>query len=207
MTLIEQKIGYKFQNKKLLNNALTHPSFRNGDEYEYLEFIGDRALGLSISKLLLEAKECDSVKCMANCYNGYVNADFLANIAQNWEITSSLRHKIVHLSNRILANSVEAILGAIYLDSDFDTVFHTIKHNWPIKHGSIEMQSKMQLQELSQAKGFGLPEYILLNKAGDEYAPSFTIQVKACDLTATGTGRNQQIASTIAAKNLLKLLK
>ena len=208
-------LGYKFTRVILFKKALTHSSFTKNklDSNERLEFLGDRVLGLSIAKMLYLTYPLDEEGFLAIRHAALVSTKTLASIAEAMYIPciidiSEQEKKRKGLKNRnILADCVEAILGAIYLDSDFETVYKVIDRFW---HKRIEEQKrpikdcKTTLQEYTQKK-FGFPpEYNLVSKSGPAHEPTFTVSATVDGITATATGSSKKEAEQLVAADLVE---
>ena len=204
---LEKKLGYSFANKDLLQKALLHPS-AHGTSYEFFEFLGDRVLGLSVANILIKARDANSsndVKFVAAKHARLVSTDFLKNIAKTLEIEKYLQHKMEKISHKVFADAVEAILGAIYLDSSFETACKVVYTFWePLLH--IEsVEPKTQLQELSQSLGLGTPVYEMVQASGNEHNKIFKMRVVIDTLgSAIGLGSSKHFASKEAAKKFLQ---
>ncbi len=215
---LESKIGYYFNNEDLLTQALLHPSV-NGIHFEFLEFLGDRVLALSIAKILVLkthlGPDCDfhknmntDVKFVASKHAKLVSTECLLNIAKIWQIDKYLQHKIQQLSHKVFADSVEAILGAIYNDSNFETVFEIIKKFWEPLMDIESLEPKTELQEISQSLALGTPVYEVISTAGKEHSKTFEVRVSVGQLgSATGSGSSKHMASKNAAINFLHQYK
>jgi ribonuclease-3 len=217
----EKKIGYTFNNKKILENALTHTSYayeHKVESNEKLEFLGDSILEFISSELLfkkyneLKEGEMTKVRAAAVCEDSLYKialklsfSDFL--FLGKSEMSSSNRKKA------ILADSVEAVIAAIYLDSDIETVKKFILDN--IKD-VIEFSShnvgvkdyKTVLQEKLQMNGEVIIRYTIVKEEGPDHDKRFTAKVE-CDgkMLACGEGKSKKLAEMEAAKKALELLK
>lgn len=217
----EMKIGYTFKNKALLENALTHTSYayEHGiNSNEKLEFLGDSILEFISSSYLykyyneLTEGEMTKVRATAVCEDSLYKiaeklgfSDFL--FLGKSEISSTNKKKA------IIADSVEAVIAAIYLDSDIETVKKFIIDN--IKD-IIEFSShnvgvkdyKTVLQEVLQAKGDVSIKYNIIKEEGPDHDKNFTAEVE-CDgrKLAWGQGRSKKLAEMEAARKALELLK
>ena len=207
---IEANIGYNFLNNNLLYSALTHPSLRkkNNVEYlnfEYLEFLGDRVIGLCITQML-EKSEC--IKEIAMKHATLVSTKIMAKIAKQWEIEKYLQHEIQNLSQKVLADTIEALIGAMFLDSNLSSVQKIITKFWMQFLDTCKIDPKMQLQEFAQKHG-NLPNYQTIKVTEtDNNKKSYTINVKIivneAPIEKEGTGESKHEASKNAAHNLLK---
>ncbi|MBR5355031.1 MAG: ribonuclease III [Alphaproteobacteria bacterium] len=206
------KLNYEFKNKELLNLALTQSGVDSKHNNERLEFIGDRVLGLSVAAMLYEMYPNEAEGNLARRHAFLVSTDTLARVATSLELEKDLRHG--HMTggrtNHILANAMEAILGAIFLDSDFDTACKVVIDIWrDLASAEINApkDAKTALQEYVQKNGHGdLPVYEYNEPTGASHNPEFTATVKALGKSATGVGASKKMASLDAAENLLKIL-
>ena len=206
------KIQYKFKNKELLNLALTQSGIDAKHNNERLEFIGDRVLGLSVAAMLYEMYPDEAEGGLARRHAFLVSTETLAKIAKDIELEKDLRHG--HMTggkiNHILANGMEAVLGAIFLDSGFETARDIIFDLWrDIAKSEIvaPKDAKTALQEFVQKINNGaLPEYEYKEPTGASHNPEFTVTVTALGKSATGVGPSKKAASLDAAENLLKIL-
>ena len=206
------KLNYEFKNKELLNLALTQSGVDSKHNNERLEFIGDRVLGLSVAAMLYEMYPNEAEGNLARRHAFLVSTDTLARVATSLELEKDLRHG--HMTggrtNHILANAMEAILGAIFLDSDFDTACKVVIDIWrDLASAEINApkDAKTALQEYVQKNGHGdLPVYEYNEPTGASHNPEFTATVKALGKSATGVGASKKMASLDAAENSLKIL-
>ncbi len=207
-----QSLNYKFKNINLLETALTHSSFNsNKENYEKLEFLGDRVLGLIISVNIFKRYFKDSEGELAKKQSYLVCKATLKKIAdminlQNYlNISNDLS---VESINSIKANSLEALIAAIYLDSNFEEAQKVVDKLWKNEIQNIDLSKydpKSKLQEWCLKRDSKLPKYNFVNKSGPEHDPIFTISVDyEKKLSATGKGKNKQDAEINAAELLLK---
>lgn len=204
--MIENLIGYTFKNKALLKQALTHPSHSTSN-FQIFEFLGDRVFGMIIACSLF--KNHKRIKTMAMEFSNLVSTEALVKIANLWQINLYLKHDIENISNKVLADTVEAIIAAIYLDSDFETVYTIVQNVYKtyLKKLENKIEPKMYLQELSQSKMLGLPVYKVVNIEGEEHKKNYSIKVSVENLgSALGHGPSKHMASKMAASRLIELL-
>ena len=216
---IEKKFKIKFINKNLLKNSLTHKSHDPKKNYEKLEFIGDRVLGLVIANKLLELypdeKEGILDKKLAN----------LVNKTKCYEIGKKLElHKYVLVGNikekdkkektiqtKIIADCCEALIGAIYIDQGLKIAKSFILNSWKNElkfSDKLIIASKTRLQEYSLKKFKKLPKYKLLENSGPRHKPIFKVAVKISNTDfISSSGESKKIAEQNAAKLLLNKLK
>lgn len=206
------KLNYEFKNKDLLNLAMTQSGIDAKHNNERLEFIGDRVLGLSVAAMLYEMYPNEPEGSLARRHAFLVSTDTLAHVATEIELEKHLRHG--HMTsgktNHILANAMEAVLGAIFLDSGFETVRKIITDIWR-NLASAEIvapkDAKTALQEFVQKNGHGdLPVYEYNEPTGASHNPEFTVTVTALGKSAIGVGASKKLASLSAAEKLLKIL-
>ena len=207
------KLNYEFKNNELLNLALTQSGIDAKHNNERLEFIGDRVLGLSVAAMLYDMYPTEAEGNLARRHAFLVSTDTLARVALSIELDKQLRHG--HMTggktNHILANAMEAVLGAIFLDSGFDTACKIITDIWrDLASAEITApkDAKTTLQEYVQKNGHGdLPVYEYDEPTGASHNPEFTVTVTALGKSATGIGASKKLASLNAAEKLLKVLE
>jgi len=217
---LEKNINYKFKKIVLLEEALTHSSYEKNNilmkkkNYERLEFLGDRVLGLVLSEYFFKSFPRAKEGVLDNYFQKYANQENLFNYAKKINLPSFLKtQKGDNLENNksILSDVVEAIIGAIYIDSGLNNSKKFIINNIvdqdfvytkPIKH------SKSILQEYSLEKFKTLPQYSVLKKFGSEHEPTYEVSVyiKNHDIVSA-TGSNLKNAEEAAASKLLGILK
>ncbi len=215
---LEKCIKYKFKNLDLLEEALTHSSFKKNKlvekkNYERLEFLGDRVLGLILSEFLFKTFPKVQEGDLDKYFQNYANQENLFNYAKKINLSSFIKtQKGDNLENNksILGDVIEAIIGAIYIDSGLKNcqkfVIKNIIDNKsqiykPLKH------PKSILQEYCLKKYKTLPKYSILNKFGNEHEPIFEVSVyiENHDLVSA-TGSNLKNAEEAAATKLLEIL-
>lgn len=221
---LEAKLGHAFRDPGLLREALTHPSAsegRAGDrspgDYERLEFLGDRVLGLVVAAYLLDTfKEADAGR-LARRYNSLVRGETLSAVADEIGLGAHLR---LARSERdsggakkpaILANACEAVIGALYLDGGLDVAAGFIHRHWDARADQLiraPMDAKTRLQERAQKDGHPVPEYRLVRQEGEAHEPRFTVEVLAAGIgSGTGEGGSKRAAEQAAAEALLATLE
>jgi len=211
----EKKINYKFNNQSLLIEALTHSSssISSSPNYERLEFLGDRVLGLILAEYFFKLFPEVNEGCLNDYYQKYANQDFLAECAQNLNISDFIQtQKGDNLYNNksILSDVVESLIGAIYIDSNINECRDFIEKkilNMVSKSSPPLRHSKSLLQELCLKKYKELPKYSMINKSGPDHNPFFTVSVSINeDNVKLGEGSSLRIAEEIAASKLLEFL-
>lgn len=215
---LETRLGYKFKAQDLLQRALTHSSFKgsakaSGDN-ERLEFVGDRVLGLAIAELLQETFPKANEGELARRYNRLVRGETCAAIGRELglgpflilsdsESSSGGRDK-----ETILADALEAILGAVFLDSGFEKARTVVRRLWePLTEQHTRPATadpKSALQEWAQGKGLSLPNYVEIARTGPDHAPQFTTEVRIPGCApAQGEGASKRAAEQAAANAML----
>ena len=218
MSSLEEVIGYKFRDKELLAEALTHKSHATEKgslrHNERLEFLGDSVLGLVVSYYLFLKNPSEDEGFLSKTKSALVSR---ANLAR-WAELIGLGHYInlgagEHLSggskrHSILANAMEAVLGAVYLDGGLPQaeklIIPWLESQVPEK---LDIDHKSGLQEIIQKAHKRPPDYELLSEAGPEHEKLFTVRVYLGKKTlGLGSGKNKKEAQQAAAKNALDYL-
>ena len=217
---LEKIIKYNFNNINLLEEALVHTSYtskickNNNKNYERLEFLGDRVLGLVLAEYVFNFFPEANEGLLNNHYQKYVNQDYLSKYSKKISLSSFIKtQKGDNLEDNksILSDVVESIIGAIYLDSNLincknfiinEIICDDVIFSKPIKH------PKSILQEYSLDKYKSLPNYKVIKKSGDDHNPVYTVSVniKNFDMVL-GNGSNLKSAEQDAALRLLGILK
>ena len=212
---LEKIIKYSFKNKRLLTQSLTHKSFDSINNNEKLEFLGDRVLGLVISQKLLEKFPNEKEGIIDKKFANLVNKKTCFSIAKKinlkkFMILGSSHKHLERSADKIVSDCLEAIIGAIYLDSDLRSVQKFIFNLWETylnKSIITLVDSKTQLQEYSLKKFKELPKYIFHKKTGLQHKPFFKTQVQIPNSKKIlGTGTSKKNAQQNAASKLLKIL-
>ena len=213
ISLLEKKIGINFKDKKLLIKSLTHKSFNSNNNYEKLEFLGDRVLGLIISKTLLEIFPDDSEGSLDKKLASLVNRKKCTEISkklnlENFILTGNAKSKKNKIEDKIISDTCEALIGAIYLDQGLSSVEKFILKFWKSSFNlslKDHVDAKTKLQEYSLKKYKSLPKYKLLSSSGPHHKPVFKISVSIEDSkTFNATGFSKKDAEQKAAALILK---
>jgi ribonuclease-3 len=215
---IERSFGYAFRQPALALAALTHRS-AGAVHNERLEFLGDSVLNCSVARLLYDAHPDADEGALSRLRATLVSGDTLAQIALQMGLGEHLRLGPGELKSggfrraSILADTLEAILGAIFLDSGFDTAAAVVGRIMMPRISSLPTADllkdpKTRLQEVLQARGLALPVYTLTAVSGDAHAQTFTVscEVPVFGLAAVGEGGSRRRAEQLAATKLLDLL-
>ena len=212
MEALEERINYTFKNPDLLKGALTHSSANTDFSNERMEFLGDRILGLVISDFLYN-NFIEEEGCLAKRLNFWVSRASCAEIAKQIQLGKALiiapseEENGGRTKETILGNACEAIIAAIYLDSNFETAKEIVLQLWEsiITRPVPMTDNKSALQEWSQAQGLGLPKYEIVERTGPDHAPTFKVKVNIKNTEPTfGTGQSRRTAEHAAAKIMLE---
>ncbi len=210
---LQKTLKINFNNIHLLNQAITHKSYNSIDNYEKLEFLGDRVLGLVISKKLFELYPNEKVGILDKKLASLVNKNKCLEVGNKLNIKKfilfgnkpSSKNKI---ENKIISDCCEAIIGAIYLDKGFNTSKKFVLNIWKefILDSNITIiDSKTKLQEYSLKKFKSLPFYRLVSNTGPRHKPSFKVGVKLKNSKFIfAEGASKKDAEQSAAKEFLK---
>ena len=220
MKALCEKLGYDFHNKKLLETALTHPSY-GGDHhvphYQRLEFLGDAVLELAISRYLyFEFPEVDEGK-LTRIRAGLVREETLCRAARRLDLGKHIRLSVGEDRSggrekpSILCDVMEAVLAAVYLDGGFDRAVEVIRKALAddLQPRMLEdhLDAKSRLQEILQRNG-GMPSYECISMDGPPHAPLFRYSVVLNGQTlGTGDGTSKQNAQQEAARNALRAMR
>ncbi|QEK39415.1 ribonuclease III [Candidatus Sneabacter namystus] len=221
---LEHNIGYGFSKKCLIEEALTHPSVskKNNHNYERLEFLGDRVLNLIIAQMLFldtNAKENNyQVGQMHEMHAFLVCKTNVSKVALSIKLQEFLilsegeKMSRGNEKKNILANAMEAVIAAIYLDSNICTTSKILNKLWkPLYNDAIKYptkDSKTILQELIQSQNNATPIYQTFKAGGKDHAPLFKTSVTLPNgITAQGLGNSIKESSQKAAFNALAILK
>ena len=212
---LQKKISIKFKNLNYLKKSITHKSYDPLNNYEKLEFLGDRILGFVISKKLIELypKEKEGVldKKLASLVNKNQCLEVAKIIGLEKFILVGNKSAKAKVENKIIADSIEALIGAIYYDKGFEVSEKFILNMWKnfinLSEETI-IDSKTKLQEYSLKKFKSLPIYKLVSSSGPKHKPKFTISVRLKDSKLfDGSGDSKKKAEQNAAKKLLDNIK
>ena len=212
---LEKIINLKFKKQKILKQSLTHKSFNTLESNEKLEFLGDRVLGLVISKKLLEKfpkeKEGSIDKKLASLVNKKKCLEIAKSInLEKFIFVGNSKKKITTIEDKIISDSCESLIGAIYLDKGIDIVEKFILNLWNKHINSSDktyIDPKTKLQEYSLKKFKLLPKYKLLESSGPKHKPMFKIGVSVeKSKFFKGIGSSKKEAEQNAASTLLRNL-
>ena len=218
LAALQERMDYHFDDEALLTTALTHSSYGDGQRkvinYERLEFLGDRVLGLLTADMLYHARE-EAEGGMARRLNALVRKETCARVARQIGVGEAL---LISASEdkqggrektSILGDACESILGAIYLDGGMVPALAFYEAHWSTEIEVVLAKSskdpKTELQERASAVIGGAPVYEVLEQSGPDHRPLFVIEVTVDKIgSAQGTGKSKKVAERFAALHLLE---
>lgn len=214
---LSARLGHDFADPALLKLALTHASARAGSkpdqDNERLEFLGDRVLGLAVAELLAETFPKAREGELARWFNHLVRAETCAEVAQAWELGEFILMSGGEAGSggrrkkTILANTCEAVLGAVFADGGYEVAKHVVRRFWEPQFAVLELaapDAKSLLQEWAQGRGLPLPRYLEVAREGPDHAPRFTTEVHIEGVgPERGQGTNKREAEQAAALAML----
>ncbi|MCK5425082.1 MAG: ribonuclease III [Emcibacter sp.] len=210
-------LGYVFTDVALLREALTHPSLEGGKQYQRLEFVGDRVLGLVIAEWLYEEYPGADEGGMASRHTNMVRKETLAEVAVVMKLSG-----FIHMAKStednggrskptILADACEAVIGAVNQDGGYEIARKLVRKYWKcyISQETIgKRDAKTRLQEWVQARHIPIPYYVVTERTGPAHEPFFTIEVRVKDMEPeTGKGRSKREAEQDAASKILSSIE
>ena len=220
-SLLEKLLHYKFRDVSLLNEAISHPSLRgnasfSGEDYERLEFLGDAVVNLIIAQILYSKFPREDEGGLAKMRSYLISKDFMVQKAKELDLGGYIIMAFgeeasggrVNPNN--LENTLEAIIGAIYLDSSLTEAGKVVEKLW----GNIDMNiisssnPKSTLQELLQDKKIPTASYEVVEKEGQIHAPKYKVMAKISEeLVEYGYGTTIKAAEKEAATNMIARLR
>ena len=216
-SILEKKLKLKFSDPKILIKSLTHKSYDPLNNNEKIEFLGDRVLGLVIAKKLLEIYPDEREGILDKKFASLVNKRKCLEIAKKIELQKYIlvfnpKNKKIVIEDKVIADCLEALIGAIYLDKGINFVEKFILNLWNEHiNASVvtEIDAKTKLQEYSLKMFKTLPIYRLISNTGPRHKPLFKVSVKLKNtriFTADGSSKKdaEQNAATICLESIFK---
>jgi ribonuclease-3 len=216
-SILEKKLKLKFSDPKILIKSLTHKSYDSLNNNEKIEFLGDRVLGLVIAKKLLEIYPDEREGILDKKFASLVNKRKCLEIAKKIELQKYIlvfnpKNKKIVIEDKVIADCLEALIGAIYLDKGINFVEKFILNLWNehINASVItEIDAKTKLQEYSLKMFKTLPIYRLISNTGPRHKPLFKVSVKLKNtriFTADGSSKKdaEQNAATLCFESIFK---
>ena len=212
---LEKNIGHSFANRDILHQALCHSSHSGTKtSYERLEFLGDRVLGLLLAHYFYVAFPNDDEGALSLRLHGEARMSTLADVARALSLADYIQSQTgldIAGNDGVMADVVESVMAAIYLDAGLDAAKAFLERHWSLTGNEVrpnQKDPKSSLQEWSLRRGLGLPKYRQVSKTGPDHAPQMTYEVKIEGYDAkSATGRSRKVAEQTAAGKLLKQLR
>ena len=212
----ERVLGHRPRDRSLFERALTHSSRADAEDYERLEFLGDRVLGLAIAEWLYELFPDEPEGKLSRRLNTLVARETCADVARELglgdrvRLGKQARDDGACDSDNVLGDLVESLLGALYLEGGLETAIRCVRTIWGERvtdQGGAPKHPKSALQEWAAANDRKPPFYSLANRSGPQHAPRFEVEVEIPGVgSASAEGLTKQEAETEAAKALLEQL-
>ncbi len=216
LSWLQQTLGRAPGDIALFERALTHSSF-GGAQYERLEFLGDRVLGLAVAAWLYELFPDEPEGQMSKRLNALVARETCAEVGRALEVGARLRlgkqarEDGAFESDNVLGDVVEALIGALFLDSGLQAAEAFVRSAWADRVSTRDeapQHPKSALQEWAAAKERKPPVYRLAERSGPQHAPTFVVEVEIRGVgTASAEGASKQEAEKAAAQKLLEELQ
>ena len=210
---IGEALGGEPKEPQLFERALTHGS-HGRDTYERLEFLGDRVLGLIIADWLYQRFPTEPEGKMSRRYNALVARETCGDVGRELGLPPFIRlgrqarEDHANMSDNVIGDVVEAVIGAIYLDGGLERAEAFVRANWkPFleEQRKAPVHPKSALQEIAAERKFGVPAYEMLARFGPHHAPRFRVRVSlGRHGEAEAEGASKQEAETAAAAALLE---
>jgi ribonuclease-3 len=215
---LAETLSYEFADPRLLNQALTHRSCP-GENNERLEFLGDAVLDLVVSDLIFHARQMSAEGELSRQRAALVNKSSLAELASELGLGDFLvlgegeRKTGGHRRESILADALEALFGAVYLDAGFAAATEVIQRAFGTRMtnlpADVELRDpKTRLQEWLQARALDLPEYELVKTSGKAHRQLFEVRcsIRGGEPSTSGHGTSRRNAEQESAEKMLSLL-
>lgn len=212
---VSRELGYKPNDMSLFEAALTHSSAQGGN-YERLEFLGDRVIGLLVAQWLYERFAAEPEGKLSRRFNSLVARETCAEVGRDLGLPALIRlgkqarEDGANWSDNVVGDVVEALAGALFLDGGLGAAEEFVRHCWgPLldEQRRAPKHPKSALQEFAAARGLSNPDYEVIHRSGAHHSPHFTVRVSISKLgEADGEGASKQDAETAAAAALLKAL-
>ncbi len=213
-----RRLGHDFGRPDLLVRAVTHPSMSSvhRDDNQRLEFLGDRVLGLVMADALLLADKGATEGQIAPRFNALVRRETCADVARQIDLGAVLKLGRSEMQSggrrkeALLADAMEAVIAAVFLDAGFDAARTVTTGLWGDRITDVDddaRDAKTALQEWAQARGEPPPDYVEIARSGPDHQPNFTIEVRlASGPSTSATAGSKRHAEQMAATKLLAKL-
>ena len=208
------RLGHDFARPELLVRALTHGSIASATrpDNQRLEFLGDRVLGLVIAHILYERHDDLPEGELARMLNAMVRRAMCTRVAERLDIGPALKlagkgQKRTVITDNILGDALEALIGAIYLDGGLEAASRFIRQHWKDaleQAPDVRKDPKTALQEWAAARSLDVPAYEITSQSGPDHAPEFTVRLSVQDRQPTdGVAGSRRMAEQNAAEAFL----
>lgn len=219
--MLEKRLGYRFKRLDLLDLALTHRSWANEqgvpEQYERLEFLGDSVLGMITADWLYATRPELPEGDLSKLKSQFVSRQTLARHAEALELGPALKIGVGEersggrTKSSLLADSLEAVFGAIFLDGGLEAarrvIIPMLEEGFEERRGRTVTDAKTQLQEVAQALGWELPDYRLTAASGPDHSKVFVVECwLQGELAGTGEGPSKKLAEQMSAADALAKL-
>ncbi|HZW35796.1 MAG: ribonuclease III [Deltaproteobacteria bacterium] len=221
MSELERRIGYKFTSSRLLKEAMRHASVAGGNSgemsYQRLEFLGDAVLNLCVAEEMFRRLPDTGEGVLSKARSAVINNRNLVRVGEKIGVPEllqtdpSVREKGGGVTRKMVADAVEAIAGAVFLDGGYEKAKQFILGNFWEEEMVADLvagfDAKSRLQEWCQKRRIPLPKYRLLEVTGPPHSHTFTVEARLTDGTeAAGRGATKKEAEMEAAEKLLSRL-
>lgn len=206
------KLKFTFKDPTLFDKAITHPSFRRRkvNDFERLEFLGDRVLGIIVAEMLYKAFPLEKEGDLAKRQAVLISRDVCQEIAKEIDLHEDIKVVGTGLdgNSAVLSDAMEALIGAMFLDQGLEVTRQHILPLWEKRLAITQAppkDHKSLLQEWTQSRGLGIPVYELVNQSGPAHAPEFEILLIVDDHSVKARGKSRKLAEQEAAKQMLQI--
>jgi ribonuclease-3 len=214
---VEKTLGHPPKDEQLFQRAVTHASHSGDADYERLEYLGDRVLGLSVASWLFQLFPHEPEGKLSRRLNALVSGEVCAEVGreigvpQHMRLGKQAREDGASDSDNVVGDVVEALIGALFLERGFEAAAAFVREAWGDRVNTRDKapkHPKSELQEWAAANNRKPPVYQLADRSGPHHAPRFVVEVEIRGVgSASAEGTSKQEAETMAAAQLLEQLK
>ncbi len=208
------KLQFFFKDLSLFEKAITHPSFRRRkiNDFERLEFLGDRVLGILVAEMLYKAFPTEREGDLAKRQAALISREVCQEVAKEIGLQEDVKVIGTELDGKsaVMSDAMEALIGAMYLDQGLEAVRTHILPLWQKRLSQSEAppkDHKSLLQEWTQSRGLGIPAYEIVGKTGPAHAPRFEVSLVVGDKQVSASGQSRKIAEQEVARQMMLILK
>lgn len=216
LSALEERLGYRFKDRALLEQALTHKSFVTGRKHasnQRLEFLGDRVLGLAVAEMLYRSFPGNLEGELSQRHTALVRNETCVEVVQLLELGPHLRlapgerNAGGERNPSILGDACEAVMGAMFLDGGYEPARQMIERYWrPLMTAALQAprDAKALLQEWALGRGLPVPNYREVDRTGPDHKPQFRVSIELPGIVpAEGIGPSKREAERAAASSML----